>query len=510
MSQSLSTLKRISFLKGGSGEVSKIILSNSYCELINFPAPILAIVCAVLTYEDHDVEKERQRIFMQMNIAKSKGMRKYYYVLKGQLDKLGPAKVCLLQDNKFPSGLLNRVLENLKGLPNFGYHLKDARKLPEPYNTFRWVNRPPPMRPYQEEMLAQAEKHERGVFEAAVGSGKTLVISQIIKEKGVNSLVIVPSLALLEQTYRTLYKYFGVNNVQIIKTATLKTKSKLKPIRIVNVQTLASLQKKDKLHKLIEDVDLIAVDEVHHAGAKTYTNLLTDMDHIYFRYGFSGTFLRNDSKTMEMHGFMSNKLYEYPPTKATAEGYLTPTEYVISRIHGRPHKNYQVEYNYNYCGSPQLLHEIREIILNVPNNEQILILVDRKEKAGYVITEFLKEHHIDNTYISGDNSKEEISDAIEQFNEKKIKVLIGTSVIGEGVDVHSTQHLVIATGGKSEIKFVQAVGRCVRLHEGKTKSYVYDFYFEGTNYLEKHLRKRLQIFKVNFAGKVRAHPSYDS
>jgi len=56
----------------------------------------------------------------------------------------------------------------------------------------------------------------------------------------------------------------------------------------------------------------------------------------------------------------------------------------------------------------------------------------------------------------------------------------------------------MAQGGKSEIILVQAVGRCVRLYEGKEKAVVHDFKFSNTNYLAKHFRERLKIYTKNF------------
>src|SRR5690606_2033810 len=113
-----------------------------------------------------------------------------------------------------------------------------------------------------------------------------------------------------------------------------------------------------------KNIDAVYVDEVHHAGASTYTSLLKDLQHVYYRYGFSGTFLRNDNKTLEMWSFLSNVLYEYPAWRAIQEGYLTPVEVYMYNMHGRPNKNYQKEYDSHYCNNPQLLEKISDIILN--------------------------------------------------------------------------------------------------------------------------------------------------
>jgi superfamily II DNA or RNA helicase len=132
------------------------------------------------------------------------------------------------------------------------------------------------------------------------------------------------------------------------------------------------------------------------------------------------------------------------------------------------------------------------------DNEQILILVKNKDKAGKIFHEFLSAYGIENAYISGDDKKEVINETIQAFNEKRVRILIGSSVIGEGIDVRSTDHLIMCQGGKSEIVIVQAVGRAVRLFPGKIKAQIHDFDFINTKYMRKHLAVREDIYKRNF------------
>lgn len=341
-------------------------------------------------------------------------------------------------------------------------------------------------------------------FTVTHNSGKTLTAAYIIKELSQRTLIIVPSSKLKDQIYNEMLLCFGARKVQIVESADItKNKSKLKDVRIVTIQTLASLQKQNLLKKVTGDVDVLIMDEFHHAASITFSNLLPEIENIYYRFGFTGTFTRNDSKLLELWGFLSKRLYHYPAYKATEEGYLTEVEYNIYNLSGNSASNYRKEYDANYCGSPELLSWIYNLMTKVvPENEQVLILVDQKEKAGEVIHKFLSKNNIENTYISGDNKNKETNLAIDDFNEKRIRVLVATGVLGEGIDLKSTQHLVLAGGGKSEIKLVQAIGRAVRLFPDKPKSYVYDCNFIGTKYLEKHTAARKSVFKNHFSGRI--------
>ena len=105
-------------------------------------------------------------------------------------------------------------------------------------------------------------------------------------------------------------------------------------------------------------------------------------------------------------------------------------------------------------------------------------------------------------YVSGDDDKKHVTKALKDFNSKKTKILIGSSIIGEGIDIRSTEHLIMAQGGKSEIAVTQALGRLVRLFEGKKMGILHDFWFEDTKYMEKHLIERLDVYKKNFGAEV--------
>jgi superfamily II DNA or RNA helicase len=471
-------------------------IHNSYCRLTgDVPPQTRDFVRQVLTYRN-DFGAELGQLFNQLRRFQ-KNSPFYFKTLKRIKFLQENEEVCWFKGDSFPTGHLNIVREALREIGSV-FSEVDCRKVPTNDFILKWYNRPPTLRYYQEEMVNLGLSEGRGVFVAAVGSGKSLILGYIMKQLAVNSLVIVPSVGLGLQLEKELKSWFGAHLVETINTARVRAGKSLKPIRIATVQTLASLQKTNEIQQLVHDVSALFVDEIHHAGSASYTNLLSEIDHIYYRYGFTGTFLRNDGKSLDMWGFLSNVLYRYPAHKAISEGYLTPMEVVIHDMDGKPSRAYPKEYDNNYCKNPDLYMKVKSIVDSAGPDEQILILVKNKDKAGLVFHEYLNECGIRNAYISGDDKKEVINSTIQAFNDKKIRVLIGSSVIGEGIDVRSTDHLIMCQGGKSEIVIVQAVGRLVRLFEGKTVGRVHDFEFVGTRYMGKHLAKRVEIYARNF------------
>lgn len=476
----------------------KIVVNNSFCKVEgDVSSDASELLTAVMTYKN-DIEAEKGQLFYQMKMAGKYGNKQKYYAIKAAIKKLEDNEyVCLYKERTFPTGLLNIANEALKEL-QVSFQLEDLRESPGETAILRWSNAPWDPRYYQKEMIELGIKEGRGVFEAAVGSGKSLVMAYLIKHLSCNSLIVVPSKALSGQLFNDFSEWFGSKNVQLLDAAKIRKMKKPVAISIVTVQSLGSLVKTGEFKEFAKHIDALYVDEVHHAGANTYTSLLRDLDHVYYRYGFSGTFLRNDNKTLEMWSFLSNVLYQYPAHKAIEEGFLTPLTVHTHEMNGTPNIKYPKEYEQTYCANPELLEKIYYIIQNVPVESQILILVKQKDKCGLVIHEYLNSLGVNNTYLSGDNSITEVNNGIQHFNEKKINILIGSSIFGEGVNIQSTDHLIMSNGGKSEIQIVQGIGRAIRLFEGKEMAHVHDFNFIGTKYMSKHYEERREIYERNF------------
>ena len=478
--------------------MSKILVNNSFSQLLSFPDSIVQDVKTALTYKDEAVVKEKSALYMALNKAIRYRKHRYAAILKKRLEELPPETICWLDDNlNFPTGLLHLVKDTIK----VNYNIDDKRKKPEQIHTFRWNNKPHPLRYYQQEALEAGLDKCRGVFEMSVGSGKSELAIYLIKELGMNTLFIVPSSALQTQIYDRFELCFGKKMVQKITTKDVKSKKSLKPIRVVTIQTLSSLQKQGLLNNLLPDVDVMFMDECHHAGASSFTNLLNHLSNVYYRFGLSGTYMRNDSKTMDLFGVAGEKIYEFSAARATQEGFLTPVEFNIVKLKGKALPGYHDEYTENYS-SLEFLTSVKDTINSITNDKQILVLVDRKESCGNLLHEFLKIHGLQANYVNGDDNKDTIREAIEKFNDKEDRILIASQILGEGADVRSTDHLILARGGKSEIALTQAIGRAVRLYKDKTISYVWDHNFEYSNFLRKHLAQRIQVFEKQFAGKI--------
>lgn len=498
----------------------KLIINNSFCKLVDFPPDLIVKIKKSLTFKDETIFHEKIRILQSLKyagFARKSGrissfieekMIELQTDLDGYLKHLKQALfdlekkeyVCWLSINRtFPTGLLGAVKEVSKDLK---YKTEDVRKKPSKEFHLRWKTQPPEPWPFQTKLLGILEKTERGVVESCVGSGKTLMFTYDIQAKGVTSLIVVPSGPLLEQIGEDLETAFGSKRISIISSAMIEAKATLREVRIVTYQTMASLLKKGQLSHLLKGVNSLYIDEFHHSGSDSITDLLPHLEHIYYRYGFTGTFMRNDSKTMSLHGVLSERIFHYPAWQAIKDGFLTKLDYLVYKLGGIPKQTYQSEYKANYCGSKAILDKVLAIVSEIPADKQILILVKQKENSGDIIHKFLNYHGISNTYVTGDDKRKDISKTVAEFNKRNLRILVASKVLGEGINIRSTDHLILATGGKSPIELIQALGRCARLFLNKKLGYIHDLRFVGTKFLEDHTDQRIEIFKEEFRGEV--------
>jgi superfamily II DNA or RNA helicase len=126
--------------------------------------------------------------------------------------------------------------------------------------------------------------------------------------------------------------------------------------------------------------------------------------------------------------------------------------------------------------------------IRINSNNNILILISEIEH-GNKIKELLDKEKIENTYMHGETEDREIK--------PEMKVLIGSNIFNEGIDLKYFNRLILACGGKSSIAIIQKIGRVLRPKQDNSQSIVYDF-VDRSRYLNKHYKKRREIMEKDF------------
>jgi superfamily II DNA or RNA helicase len=98
--------------------------------------------------------------------------------------------------------------------------------------------------------------------------------------------------------------------------------------------------------------------------------------------------------------------------------------------------------------------------------------------------------------------KPNIKELVEDFNNGKYKILVGTSCIGTGTDIRSVGAIVYLQGGRSEIQIKQAIGRGTRLVPGKTDCFFIDFDVYSNSTTHRHSIARRNYYQEVYQQKI--------
>lgn len=386
-----------------------------------------------------------------------------------------------LMDSKgfFPTGLLPILAKYLKR-EEIPYKFTDTREKDYFPVKLSFMTSFQP-RPYQIE--ARDLDRSRGVFVMGTGAGKSLTSALLINKHSVRTLVITPDTNLREQLHDSYAEWFGG------KSVAKRIESKAEII-VCNIQSLTN---KDK--SLFESFGMIIIDEFHHSSSASYKKVNKYCKNAFFRFGFTGTFMRSDGTDMEMYGVLSQVIFRKTTSELIEEGYLvrphiTMIKYQIPKVKC----NYREAYS--LMVQDQEFHDLVYSLAHTKafvENKQTVILVRMKEHAKHLVSRFLNDDQ--SAYLSGDDTIEHREYIKKKFMKKEIKLLVATSIFGEGVDIPVIDVLINARLQKTEIQTAQGIGRILRLSEGKDKAELFDFMIEGQKHLKAHSLERLESYR---------------
>lgn len=330
---------------------------------------------------------------------------------------------------------------------------------------------------HQEDALGAMLKTSCGIIKAPTSSGKSSVIIAYLKATNLPAIILVNKVDLANQLYKNL-EDAGLN-------VGICTGKKMSEGKII-ISTIFSVKKIPNIHSF----PLVIIDEVHHASSSVYQNLFKEVS-FDFRFGFSATPKVGDVyKWALTKQFVGSIIYEVDAKSLMDKRVLArPTIHFLNHD-CKPTLDWESGYQLN-------------IIYNDERNNMIKNLVDEKNLSTLVIVRYidhgkaLKEILPEAVFLSGDTPIEDRQQAILDFEDKKIKIIIATSIFNEGISINAIQLLVIASGGKSNVEVAQRLGRSLRIDSKRDKYTVdvYDFLDKGNRFTERHANQRISIYK---------------
>lgn len=395
-------------------------------------------------------------------------------------------RIRLMDRGHFPTGLLP-LARKYFAAANMLVSEDDQRLAPKPCLSLRIRPGLIEDRPYQLEALLKTDSEPRGVFVHGVGAGKTTLAARIIVRKRVPTLFIAPGTDIRDQTLEVYREMFGTDKVSADPTDRAA-------IVVSNIQGLTK-QKPGTFDRF----GMVFFDEVHHSASNEYRDFNRKfLNNVYYRYGLTGTFLRNDNKDLEMYGVMSKVLHRITASE------LIDLEYLV-----RPHITMFITEGEKLSGSFNEVYDqgvvengIRNRIIAdtakdcIKRGKQTLILV-RKIEHGHILSRLIPGF----AFVHGQS--EDRRQMRRDFAEGRQRGLIATNIFGEGTNIPSIEALINARSGQSEIETTQGIGRALRRYKNKEKAEIYDFIDMQHQWLARHSKSRLETYEKEPAFRVK-------
>lgn len=398
-------------------------------------------------------------------------------------------------DNRVPAGLTAYVLALAKhhGI-ECGY--RDIRVRPE--DMIPWWSVKAPWRPYQDEVHKRILDYGTGVIDAPPRSGKTLMAARAIDVLAHNTIYVAPSVQIVRQTYEVFCKMWGEDYVaRLDGEATPKQRDVEKPIVVA---TAASAVRQDA--EWWKTRKVLVIDEFHHAAAETYHRINELAVEAYYRLCFTGTHFRTAGDDLAMAAVCSQVLRRIEISELVGGGYLAPPRIVFANVPGKrlmPGTPWEEAYEEGIASHEGRNMRVAQIAHAIGNGNGIptIVLVKRRAHA-----DLLGQMIPESVVVKGGEGAL-TSAAVKRFADGEGYVLIGTSVIGEGVDLPRASALVYAAGGDASVQMMQSYFRPLTARAGKSVGLVYDFHDEhGTDTLKRHAAQRRVFVEQRIGVKV--------
>lgn len=396
-------------------------------------------------------------------------------------------RVLFWNDSVFPTGLVSVVAEIVGEVS-----IKDNRLRPDNGPGIRFSGQ---VRDYQT-IEDKCIDYSRGIINFATGSGKTAVAARIIAKLDIPTLYIVPTKELLYQTRDELSRFLGIT-IGVIGGGVFET---VEYVTVATNQSLWSVlnnkkhQFRDEVSKMIKSIQLMFIDEAQYLGADSFFKTAQAID-CYYKFGLTGTAFRSDDAGILLQAATGRVIDRISSSDLIRSGVLVKTKINMYRINSIAH----------YCGSDWDEIYDKGIVHNDIRNTIIVELVNQYVFQGLctliivknlIHGELLKESIQGSVYMHGSVSLEERKQALVDFKNGVIKVLIGTKIYDEGVDIPNMNRLIIAAAGKSSVKSLQRVGRALRKTSTKDNVVIVDFMDMFNPTLYRHSRARLSTYRT--------------
>lgn len=357
---------------------------------------------------------------------------------------------------------------------------------------------------YQEDMKERIEKalrlHRSVMAQMPTGTGKTYLLTAVIDSFVSNNpkekVWIVAHrrelVSQIDETVRKFHSYSASN-----------TSSLLSSVKAVSIQWLSK-----HYDEIEEEPGMIVIDEAHHALAKTYKEMWERFPKAKF-LGLTATPCRLNGKGFTDLFDVLVQSWDVP--EFISKGRLATYDFVSIKSDGVTQRLIDSLQKRGADGDYQ--NKEMDMLLNKkPSIERLYRSLEEfgKDRKGIVyainishaqkITKLYQEHGVKAIAIDSKTPATERQQDIEAFKKGDIQVLVNVDIFSEGFDCPDVEFVQLARPTLSLAKYLQMVGRGLRVAKGKKNCVIID---NVGLYRVFGLPSQVWNWKATFEGKLK-------
>ena len=315
--------------------------------------------------------------------------------------------------------------------------------------------------------VSEAFEHHRSVMvQMPTGTGKTVVLAELVKRlkmknEGLKILIVAHRRELVEQ----------------IKATIKRMKMDSRNITVESIQTISR-----RIDALDFIPSLVVIDEAHHALAKTYKMMWDAWPDARF-LGLTATPCRLNGKGFTDLFDVLVQSWDIPTF--IKEKWLSTYDFVSIKSDGVTQRLIDSLQKRGADGDYQ--NKEMDMLLNKrPSIERLYQSFEEygKDRKGIVyainichakkIMELYQEHGIKAVAIDSKTPAAQRQADIEAFKKGDIQVLVNVDIFSEGFDCPDVEFVQLARPTLSLAKYLQMVGRGLRVAKGKKNCVIID------------------------------------
>lgn len=354
-------------------------------------------------------------------------------------------------------------------------------------NQFNIINE---LRDYQKEAWKRWIIHNmKGCIILPTGAGKTIIALHAILKTNTSTLVIVPTLNLMEQWFEAM------ENILKVKNQIGKLGGGNEDIKSITITTYDSAYLKSPY--LGNKFEFLIFDEVHHLASDKYS-LIGEQFISPYRLGLTATIEREDGKHVNLYKLVGKIVFSKDFYELSQDNHLAKFRLKKIKVEMLPeeilrYKRRIFQYN-QLLKESKIFYPIRLerlIILSANNSNLRKALLLRNEAVDIALNSYakivelekiLKHHTTDKIIIFTFHTKlaynisdrflipvithrtknEERNEILEKFKKGLYRIIVTTKVLDEGTDVPDANMGIILSGTGSKREFIQRLGRLLR------------------------------------------------